>query len=76
MGEVCKAAVGLERRQASELITYLLHHYEGNLKDAPAGDTFENLYDPRTLEPVSEYKRVYDEVKAELHQRGLNFVHS
>jgi methylamine---corrinoid protein Co-methyltransferase len=73
MGEVCQAAVGVERRQASELIKYLLNHYEGNLKDAPAGDTFERLYDQRTLQPVSEYKRIYDEVKAELRQLGLNF---
>ena len=73
MGEVCQAAVGVDRRQASELIKYLLNHYEGNLKDAPAGDTFERLYDQRTLQPVSEYKRIYDEVKAELRQLGLNF---
>jgi methylamine--corrinoid protein Co-methyltransferase len=74
MGEVCKAAVGMERKQADEIVKYLLHHYEDNLRDAPAGDTFEHLYDPQTLQPVSEYKRVYDEVKAELHQRGLNFI--
>jgi methylamine--corrinoid protein Co-methyltransferase len=73
MGEVCEAAVGMERKQASELIEYLLRHYESNLKDAPAGNTFERLYDQRTLEPVSEYKRIYDEVKAELQQQGLNF---
>ena len=73
MGEVCQAAVGMERKQASELVKYLLRHYEGNLKDAPAGDTFEQLYDQRTLEPIPEYKGIYEEVKAELQQRGLNF---
>ena len=73
MGEVCQAAVGMERKQASELIEYLLRLYEGNLKDAPAGDTFERLYDQRTLEPLPEYKTVYEEVKTELQRRGLNF---
>lgn len=73
MGEVCKASVGMGRKQADEIIRYLFNQYEGNLKDAPAGDTFERLYDQRTLEPVPEYKRLYDEVKAELRQRGLNF---
>ena len=73
MGEVCKAAAGMDRKQAEKIIKYLLNKYESHLKDAPDGDTFEHLYDQRTLEPVSEYKRIYDEVKAELHQLGLNF---
>lgn len=73
MGEVCKAAAGMDRKQAEKIIKYLLDKYESHLKDAPDGDTFEHLYDQRTLEPVSEYKRIYDEVKAELHQLGLNF---
>ena len=73
MGEVCQASVGVDRRQANEILKHLLGHYEGNLKEAPAGDTFEHLYDQRTLQPVSEYQRIYDEVKAELRQLGLNF---
>lgn len=74
MGEVCKAAVGVSRKQADQIIKYLLDKYESHLMDAPAGDTFERLYDQRTLQPVDKYKRIYDEVKAELHQLGLNFI--
>jgi len=73
MGEVCKAAVGIDRKQANKMVTYLLDKYESHLQDAPAGDTFEHLYDQRTLEPIPEYKRIYDEVKTELQQLGLHF---
>jgi methylamine--corrinoid protein Co-methyltransferase len=73
MGEVCKASVGLDRKQAGKIIKFLLSKYENNLKDAPAGDTFENLYDQRTLQPIPAYQQLYEEVKTELRQLGLNF---
>jgi hypothetical protein len=73
MGEVCKGAVGMSRAQAESLVKYLLEKYEGNLKDAPAGQTFEALYDQKTLAPTVEYQKLYDEVKAELRERGLQF---
>jgi methylamine---corrinoid protein Co-methyltransferase len=73
MGEVCKAAAGITREQADRIVRHLLERYEDHLKDAPAGDTFEHLYDQRTLEPIPEYQAIYNEVKAELGQWGLRF---
>jgi methylamine--corrinoid protein Co-methyltransferase len=73
MGEVCKGAVGMSRAQADVLVKYLLDKYENNLKDAPAGQTFEALYDQQKLEPTAEYQKLYDEVKAELRGLGLQF---
>jgi len=73
MGEVCKGAVGMSRAQADVLVKYLLDKYENNLKDAPAGQTFEALYDQQKLEPIAEYQKLYDEVKAELRGLGLQF---
>ena len=73
MGEVCKGAVGMSRAQASELVKYLLDQYEPHLKEAPAGQTFEHLYDQKKLEPTAEYQKLYDEVKADLRERGLRF---
>ena len=43
------------------------------LKDAPAGDTFEHLYDQRTLQPIPAYEAIYNEVKTELRQLGMSF---
>jgi methylamine--corrinoid protein Co-methyltransferase len=74
MGEVCKASVGLDRKQAEKIVHYLLNQYEDRLKDAPAGDVFENLYDQRTLQPIPEYEQLYGEVKEELRQLGLKFI--
>ena len=73
MGEVCKASVGLDRRQAEKIIKLLLSKYENSLQDAPAGDLFENLYDLKTLEPVPAYTKLYNEVKTELGNLGLHF---
>ena len=47
--------------------------YEDKLKDAPAGETFEKLYDREKLEPIPSYQKLYDEVKQELRERGLPF---
>jgi methylamine---corrinoid protein Co-methyltransferase len=74
MGEVCKAAVGIDRKQADTIIRYLLDKYEGHLDDPPAGETFECLYDQKTLQPIPEYRRLYAECKAELRQLGMNFM--
>jgi methylamine--corrinoid protein Co-methyltransferase len=71
MGEVCKGAAGMSRAQASELVKYLLEKYEDKLKDAPAGETFEKLYDQEKLVPLPSYQKLYEEVKAELRERGL-----
>ncbi len=73
MGEVCTAAVGISRDQADRIVRYLLDQYENRLKDAPAGDTFEHLYDQRTLQPIPAYERIYNEVKTELRQLGMSF---
>jgi methylamine--corrinoid protein Co-methyltransferase len=73
MGEVCKGAAGMSRAQADELVKYLLGKYEDQLKDAPAGETFEKLYDPGKLVPVPSYQKLYEEVKTELRERGLRF---
>ncbi|MCK5551949.1 MAG: monomethylamine:corrinoid methyltransferase [Deltaproteobacteria bacterium] len=73
MGEVCKGAVGMDRATADRLVRYLLTKYENRLKDAPEGETFEKLYDGEKLEPLPHYRKLYEEVKGELRDQGLNF---
>ena len=73
MGEVCKATAGIERTQALKIVNYLLDKYEDHLKDAPAGETFERLYEQKTLQPVPEYMDLYNDVKSELRNLGLKF---
>lgn len=73
MGEVCKAATGMDRVTANRIIKYLLAKYEDKLKDAPEGETFEKLYDQEKLAPLPRYQKLYEEVKEELRGQGLNF---
>ncbi len=72
MGEVCKAAACLDRPKANRIVKYLLEKYEDRLKDAPEGQTFEQLYDQEKMEPVAQYQELYEQVKEEL--RGVGFI--
>jgi methylamine--corrinoid protein Co-methyltransferase len=71
MGEVCKAAAGMDRRTADRIVRYLLEKYEDKLENAPEGETFETLYDPEKLEPIPRYRKRYAEVKQEFIDQGL-----
>jgi hypothetical protein len=73
MGEVCKAAAGMDRKTASNIVKYLLDKYEGHYKDAPEGQTFEKLYDQEKMIPIASYQQLYEEVKEELCGLGLQF---
>lgn len=73
MGEVCKAAVGIDKKTADGIVQWLLSQYENKLADAPQGETFDTLYDRKAMEPVPEYRSLYEEVKQELRDRGLPF---
>ncbi len=73
MGEVCKATAGMDRKTADGIVKYLLAKYEDRLKDAPEGETFEKLFDQNQLTPLPHYQKLYDEVKRELREQGLNF---
>jgi len=73
MGEVCKAAAGMDRKTASKIVKYLLDKYEGHYKDAPEGQTFEKLYDQEKMIPIASYQQLYEEVKEELRGLGLQF---
>lgn len=74
MGEVCKAAVGMDRKTAEQIVLYLLSKYEDHLMDAPEGETFDGLYDPKHMVPNQNYQTLYDEVKKELKDIGINFI--
>ena len=59
---------------ADRIVKYLLAKYEERLADAPEGETFENLYDQEKLEPLPHYQKLYEEVKAELREQGLDLA--
>jgi methylamine--corrinoid protein Co-methyltransferase len=72
-GEVAKASATLKRSDANEIVCTLLSRFEGKFFEAPAGGSFEELYDLKTLTPKKEYVEIYNEVKEDLEDLGLSF---
>ena len=77
MGEVGKAVArqGMTRAQANEIVLKLLEKYEHvfKMEDGNKGKRFDEAYNMETLEPVAEWQQMYDEVKAELTEMGIQF---
>lgn len=77
MGEVGKAVARqkMTRAQANEIVLKLLDKYEHifQMEDGNKGSRFDVSYNMETLEPVAEWQQMYDEVKAELTEMGIEF---
>ncbi len=71
MAEVAQAAAGLFRRDADSLVRQLVNRYQPDLDQRPVGRPFQELYDPVTLKPTPEWLGIYEEVKEELIEMGL-----
>jgi methylamine--corrinoid protein Co-methyltransferase len=75
--EVGYAAAGLNREDANELVKQIVGKYEKEItKDGgPWGYTFGEIYDLKTLTPKKRFLELYDKVKKELEDLGLEFNH-
>jgi methylamine--corrinoid protein Co-methyltransferase len=71
MAEVGHAAAGMPRKQADELVTWLVDKYKDTLDKRPIGKHFTEVYDLKTVKPKPEWLAMYEEVKDELRARGL-----
>ena len=76
MGEVGKAVARMKmtRAEANEIVLKLLEKYEHvfGMEDGNAGKCFDEAYDMETIEPLPEWQQMYEEVKAELKELGLD----
>ena len=61
----------MKREDANELVKDILKRYEGRIGQAPLGKSFRECYDAETITPTKEYLDVYDTVKNELGDMGL-----
>lgn len=77
MGEVGKAVARqkMTRAQANEIVLKLLEKYEHifKMEDKNKGSRFDVSYNMETIEPVAEWQAMYEEVKAELAEMGIQF---
>ncbi len=71
MGETARATAGMEISEVNKILDQLVGMYEKNYDKAPAGKTFQECYDTKTVTPTDEYVKVYDGAKKKLEELGL-----
>ncbi len=70
-GEVMRAAAGLERGRADEIVRCAYEAYREQLDKKPYGRPFDEVYDVETVEPSREWMGLYEEIKQEAKGWGL-----
>jgi methylamine--corrinoid protein Co-methyltransferase len=65
------AESGMKREDINEFVKDVLKRYEGRIGQAPMGKSFRECYDPETIIPTKDYLDIYDTVKNELGDMGL-----
>ena len=77
MAEVGKAVARqkMTREEANEIVLKLLDKYEHvfRMEDGNCGKPFNEAYDMETITPLPEWQAMYEEVKAELTEMGIQF---
>ncbi len=73
MGEVARATSGMEISKVNKILDKLVPLYEKNYASAPAGMTFQECYDVKTMTPTDEYMKVYEGARKKLEGLGLVF---
>jgi len=77
MGEVGKAVARqkMSRKKANEIVLKLLDKYEHvfRMEGGNKGVPFDQAYNMDTITPLPEWQKIYDEVKNELSELGVDF---
>lgn len=72
-GELLNAGCKLNREQAEGIVQQAYRKYEAELTKKPYGKHFKDVYDLQTIQPTSEWLKMYEEVKNEAAGWGLSF---
>ena len=72
MAEVAHAAAGMNRAEANRLVAEMVARYKADLDQRPVGKRFDEVYDVVRVQPTEEWLGIYEEVKSELRELGLN----
>jgi methylamine--corrinoid protein Co-methyltransferase len=70
-GQVLRAAAGLNRGRAEELVQRAYACYVEELDKKPYGLPFQEVYDLQTIQPVKAWQQMVDETVDELARWGL-----
>lgn len=75
-GEIGHAMAGVKRDFANQIAEEMLSKYEHKITKAsdggPPGHTFDEIYDLKTLQPRKKFLDVYEKVKKDLRNLGLD----
>ena len=73
--ELGYSATGIKRGDANEFVKYLVKGYKASVtkEGGPIGYTFDEIYDLKTLTPRPQFLQVYEKVKKEIEDLGINF---
>ncbi len=73
--ELGYAAAGIKRDEANELVRQIVSKYERDVTrdGGPWGYTFGEIYNTRTLTPRQEFQELYEKMKNEMENLGLEF---
>ncbi len=72
MAEVAHATAGMSRADADAIVQRIVALYADDLDKRPFGKRFDEVYDVVRVQPTAEWLAVYEAVKAELRDLGLN----
>ncbi len=72
MGAAAQATCGMKVSDVNDILAKLVPSYEQYYTCAPAGKTFQECYDVKTVKPTAEYLEVYDKALATLRDFGLD----
>ena len=72
MGNAAAAAAGMKIPEVNEILDKIVKSYECNYTNAPAGKTFQECYDVKTVKPTKEYLEVYDGAIKALEGFGMD----
>lgn len=70
-GEVAKAAAGLSRARADQIVKKAVARYEPVLSSKPIGVAFQDAYDLHTLQPNTRWMDMYQRIKGDVAAWGL-----
>jgi adenosylmethionine-8-amino-7-oxononanoate aminotransferase len=65
--------VGMSRSQGNEIVKRLLTKYEEDIPQALKGGKYQERWDIQSKEPKPEYLKLYQKIKQELAEDGIQF---
>ncbi|MHA3964700.1 MAG: monomethylamine:corrinoid methyltransferase [Candidatus Thorarchaeota archaeon SMTZ1-45] len=71
--EVAYASAGLKRTDANEIVKKIIPKFEDRIPDPPKGKRFQECCDLKTGEPSKECYDIYNKVKKEVIDLGIEF---